>query len=148
MTMTAFAGTGDPYGYSMATRLVPAHESASYAMVLQHGSIIPGTTSAAPKQAVMWHNISSASSPTYTPWAMLQNVKGLFSSQPFTSSAAQGQGTGNDAISGSALLPSQAHASVQVAEFHRCANSCHWRHVSGQTLLLLSFYHMPDMFKC
>ena len=124
--MTTFAGTGDPHAYSIATQLVPTHETAWSAVVLQHGSSFPCTASAAPKQPVMWHNISSASSPSYTPRAMLQNVKGTFSSQCFTSSAARGQGTGSNAISGSASLPSQTHASAEVAESQRRGNSCHW----------------------
>ena len=135
----------------MANRKRPnlcQHLEQHHAVVLQHGSSFTLTASAAPKQPAMWHNISLASIPSYTPWAMLQDVKGLFSSQPFTSSAAQGQGTGSNAISGSAGLPSQAHASAQGAESQRRANSCHQRHVSGRTLLLLSFYHMPDMLKC
>ena len=115
--MTAFAGTGGPHAYPDATQLLPAHESASYAVDLQHGSSFPCTASAASKQPAMWHNISSASSPSYTSWAMLHNIKGLFSGQPFTSSAAQGPGTG------SVLLPTQPHALAQEAESHRRVHS-------------------------
>ena len=133
--MTAFAGTGEPHGCSTATQLVSAHQSAPCAMVLQHSSSFPRTASAASHQPAMWHNISSASSPSYTCWAMLHSVKGLFSSQAFTSSTAQRQGTGSDAISGSALLPSQAHASAQAAKSTGHANSCHWQHLSGWTVI-------------
>ena len=76
---------------------------------------------------------------------MFLNFIGLFSSQPFTSSAAQGPGTGGNATSGTVLLPTQPHALAQVAESHRRVNICHWRHAPGETVLLMLSHHMPGV---
>ena len=137
---TVFASAGNLLGYSSGTQLVPAHETATYAKFLQHGSSLPCTTLAAPKQPTVWHNVSSASRTSYTASAMLQNVKAKFSCQSLYSSAAQWQGTGSNAMSGSLLPPSQTHTLVQVTVCHTNAKSCHWPDMSGEALLLLHFW--------
>ena len=104
-------------------------------MVLQHISSLPCTALAASKEPVVWHSISSFSRFSYTASAMLHNVKVKSSCQPLTSSAAQRQGAGSNAISGSMLPPSQTHTSVQVALPRNKAKT--WPDMSGEALLLL-----------
>ena len=142
MPTTSVAAAGDPYGCSLCTQLVPAQELATCALVLQRGSSFPGTDSAAPKQSAISHKVSSASSLSYTAPAMLQNVKVLFPYQSFTSSAAQRQGTGSNAISGHLFLPSQPRTAAQLSLPQTIAKDGHRQFVSGQASLSLLFWHV------